>query len=114
MNRERLMILQETLRTTKTYDQTEFFRCGTPACIAGHAIAEFSEDGPDGTDYDYQAADLLGIDTTQGVDLFDAEPYYSIYDDDHVVAPTQEEAAAAIQSLLDTGIVTWPSRKEEE
>ena len=45
MNRERLAILQERLRTTKTYDQYQFFKCGTPACIAGHAIAEFSECG---------------------------------------------------------------------
>lgn len=37
MNKENLRKLIETIRESETFDMKEFTKCGTPACIAGHA-----------------------------------------------------------------------------
>ena len=120
MNREKLVQLQDTLRGTDTYDQVKYFHdCGTPACIAGHAHALFvGEQFPifDEDDALENIVSTLGIDTPEAQALFRAHPYrhggpeWGIEE----YVPTKHDAIAAIQSLLDTGKVTWPDPPKEE
>lgn len=76
--------------------------CGSPACIAGHAIAMFGAPS-DFNQHNIRgdAQKLLGLDVTTASDLF-----YGV-DDIDLDAITPKEAAEAIYKLVETGTVDW-------
>ena len=114
MNREAIKELIEILKKTNTFDQTRFFNsgnpCGTPACIAGHALAMrgfiyymtspgmcVHPSAPDSRFFiNEQAAEILGLDSWDAEELFSPWPDVSKYD-----------AVATLERLLDTGRVEW-------
>ena len=132
MNIERLKILKETVLQSESFDQEKYFwslgkqdkdnfgkvrfACGTPACVAGHAIALFSK-APAKVPGDYvsyptidpetEAAELLDISDLNASILFDEDPYWET----EQWGATKEQAAGAIQSLIETGRVKWPGSK---
>ena len=81
--------------------------CGTPACIAGHALALAGRwgGGVEGSTEDHPvglAAKWLGIDKDTRALLFDSQPrgYATNY-------PTKEDAVATLRHLAETGDVVW-------
>ena len=121
MNIERLKELQQILLDSETYDQGRYFSsdvysalgyeagkplaCQTPACVAGHAVFHFGDkDFDPATETITEVADrVLGLDNRQSADLFRGFPFGDVTWD----KATVQDAVAAIQSLIDTGIVTW-------
>ena len=101
------------------YCQKEFvYACGTPACVAGHVLAEagydfseFQEGGrrvildPDGVRVDTAEAARkeLGIPSHAASDLFAMHPL-------GVRCPTPADAAACLRRLAETGEVQWTER----
>lgn len=77
--------------------------CGTPACIAGFAIATYGTgDHFFSNDPSALAADLLNIEMYVACDLF------HVYSSNKVMSQiTPSEAAATLRHLATTGEVDW-------
>ena len=111
MNKTNILKLADHIERLEPeeYDQRVFEHdCGTPACIAGHA-ALCSMRGW-GTLFKYHPTPILsarkwlGLDSTQTSLLFAAFPL-------NVNAnPTQQDAAATLRHLAETGEVVWRHR----
>ena len=112
------------------------YECGTPACIAGWALALFSPEAiklPNGNydvsnvpgaDYDAAgaAAELLGIAVDDGYALFTPEFYVEDEDDwdadykaneygnDEFISPRR--AANTLRRLAKTGVIDWNGWEE--
>ena len=97
------------------YDQSRyFFDCGTPACVAGHALAEvggysYSEgvlrDKNGGVCHpEDAAAKELGLGAGVATDLFEGCPYGNQV---YAKTPTAADAAACLRGLAETGEVQW-------
>ena len=111
MHSLRLREIQTILKTSKSFNQTQYwsdFNCGTPGCIAGHAYVMYSPI-TDVTPIDLHDKVMTILDLTdrQADELFAPRPYgWS----SGSLSATSEEAIGAIQSLIDTGVVKWPER----
>ena len=63
MNKERLRELKQIIWKSHTFNMDGFFNyCGTPSCIAGHAIAEWGITDHDNPGYFRQFAEIMEID----------------------------------------------------
>ena len=103
MNRTNILQLANYIEQLepKEYDQSCFVHdCGTPACIAGHAIDLAGQWSYNAAVWD--AVEWLGLDNDQGHALFDPIPL-SPDDKD----PTTQDAAATLRHLAETGEVDW-------
>ncbi len=73
--------------------------CGTAACVAGYAVAQYDPglwlDGYD-DDVEKRARELLGLDEDEGDQMF-----WSNYD------ATREQAAAMLENYVKTKVVKW-------
>ena len=120
MNTENILKLANLIEFSETYDQTCFKHlCGTPACIAGHAVilagGRLSPSSYDnGLCLDQHggrsharvvAKEWMGLNERQANDAFDPCPYSWDHD------TTPQDAAAMLRHLAETGKVEWP---EEE
>ena len=110
MNTGNLNMLAEIVRNSDTYEQRWYrHRCGTPACIAGHACAAASMGGvlPEEGLLIYSAAvDWLAIDEETAASLFNAFPLMDREEKPEGLA-TNEEAAEVLRHLAETGNVDW-------
>ena len=137
LNRENIRKLATVVENSETYDQ-RFIKwgdislearahllgeavagsahpCGTPACIAGHAIAmQADDDMQDDLDklvvsWLDLAADWFGFrHKGYAMNLFDA---YPLVIDGIEYSPTPEIAAETLRHLADTGEVDWHRAK---
>ena len=124
MNIERIRTLAAHVRTledTKQSDPDGFHQgwwthvCGTPSCVAGHAVALFEGTDAKGRIEKFteegavraRACALLDIDPEQGETLFDSKPY------GQGAAVTAQEAAGTLDRLAETGRVVWGRRGAE-
>lgn len=99
MNTERILKLADVIEESETYDQTQFFHpCGTPGCIAGHAVTMLGSDekGPNTSEI---AREELGLDEVQATALFFVWPF--------TINPTAKQAATVLRHLARTGEVDW-------
>ena len=88
------------------YDQEDFFHdCGTPSCIAGHAV--FHRDYAIALNRSVYtiARDQFGISSTAAKQLFHGAPYGV-----EELPPTPAEALGVLDHLIETGEVKWPIR----
>ena len=128
LNKERLEALADAIEVSETYNQRNWHnRCGTPACIAGHAVFMWPENvvltiGKDRFTeprYDIAFADItpeqyrdlwidgwddaaiaiLGLEEEDADILFDGSPMAEDV--------TNAHAAYTIRDFLDSGIVDW-------
>ena len=125
-----ILALADDIEASESYDQNHFFNlCGTPGCIAGHAVARrgytMDEDGllacppyctsPDGYDVpiEHMAGVIIGVHGELAARLFDGEPRDG--DGDRIVfagtaltdGPSPQEAAEVLRHLAKTGVVDW-------
>lgn len=84
------------------FELPDYHSCGTPACIAGHAIAMFG-DQKDFNQHNIKrdAQDILGLEASTATDLFYGTDDIDLYE------ITPMEAAEAIYKLVETGEVDW-------
>ena len=108
MNTDHILKLAEHIEQLdpSEYDQSqlEHPRCGTPACIAGHAVWLAGWWGRLPTGFGAQidfAKDWLGLSQAERYALFSAHP--DGLDD----PPTAQDAAATLRHLAETGEVDW-------
>ena len=111
MNRERLLKLAKIVETSETYDQDFFYHpCKAPACVAGHAVAEFdpkafrrvtSGSAQPRALHD-MAEELLGLTHEQSDALFSSDD-----DSGQPIYPTRYQAAETLRDLVNTGEVYW-------
>ena len=119
MNIDNIRKTIESLRASTTYDQTEYNDdCGTPACIAGHAVIDaglilktnlgYCYD-VEGVVYDIEeaAATWLGLKDECVVDLFYMYPLGG-------KTVTKEDAIKVLENLIETGEVDWSICNERE
>ena len=119
MNVDNIRTTIESLRASTTYDQTEYNDdCGTPACIAGHAVIDaglilktnlgYCYD-VEGVVYDIEeaAATWLGFGGQRVADLFSIYPLGE-------KTVTKEDAIAVLENLIETGEVDWSICNERE
>lgn len=117
MNKERILALADHIeKLPHNNDMDEagphftmsryFNPCGSPSCIAGHAICMFSDKKfEDVYDYEFnEAAEVLGLDWETAGKLFtpdasEAGKYWSQI--------TPKEAARTLRHLAETGEVKW-------
>ena len=120
---ERLLHLADVVEASDTYDQTAYFHsaddgcrtkneepgihgalCGTPGCVAGHAVSLFDSEtawDPDDRRLIHRTArDLLGLSISQAADLFDGAPLKGR-------KIGKELAAEVLRRLAYTGNVDW-------
>ena len=105
MNVKRLRQLADHIESLPTgaYDQTRYLHfCGSPACIAGHAVALFGSGRlPERIGlYSGLACDLLDLDDDKGDALFSAFPPLG-----RDARP--DDAARVLRHLAATGDVVW-------
>lgn len=104
MNRERINQLIDHLEALRPeeFNMNEFFdECGTPGCMAGHAIMMFDYSAL-GL-YENVASKLLGIGFVEGKALFLPEPH-GMYDP---YSATAKQAAHVLRHFRDTRQVEW-------
>ena len=111
MNRENIRKLIKELEITKTFNQERWaHRCGSPACIGGHAVVLDGWELVSGTHnlcikdghpgfIPLIAQRWMGIDSIQADDLFNNFPSQWI-----IVA---KDAVATLEHLLKTGEIEW-------
>ena len=112
MNRERILHLADVIEASDSYDQDHYTHpCHTPACIAGHAVAEFdpvrfAEMSAQNDFYgsDDHAADLLGLDHLQKRRLF---ALHGFLNGGTGFKPLAKDAAQTLRNLANTGEVYW-------
>ena len=85
------------------------FSCGTPACIAGHAVALFGGD-PD-LSIGEAAANALGINYEEDFHPLFEPPYPNLFPWSKI---TPAQAARCLRHLADTGDVDWDLAVETE
>ena len=106
MNKANIMRLAEHMEalTAEEYDQGQVFftstvRCGTPACVGGHAAALAGEWESARSKLEV-AREWLGLEEGQANLLFDGQP-------PGAVEPTPQDAAATLRYLARSGVVFW-------
>ena len=84
------------------------FKCGSPACIAGHAVrlARGKDYSLEGSHISLIAGKWLGINEVTKKKMFHARNYCK------TDAPTTKDAINMLKNLIETGEVVW--RKENE
>ena len=105
MNKERIIHLAGVIKTSHIYYQARFTHpWGTPACVAGHAVAEFDPAAfaDEDTDLWDRAAALLDLTPEQADALFGDED-----DEGLSISPTAGCAAETLRGLVNTGEVCW-------
>lgn len=114
MNKARMLELADFIEKSETFDQTGWFNlCGTPACIAGHAVVcsgkwisyregSVINDAGEIETVGRAASDWLELLRSQAVDLFDADPFESFYPES-----TAADAAATLRRAAETGEIKW-------
>ena len=107
MNVENLRKLRAAIAKSETYNQMEIFHgCGTPACLAGHAILLMH--GHDISEYFREWGGLalmsaeawLGLTPRQSAEMFTPHPL-----GDRTV--TKEDALDMLDRAISTGKVLW-------
>ena len=146
MNLTNIERLAKAVETSETFWQEAWFTkskiemeqnlCGTPACIAGHAMdIIYSDKGKDVRtrnendvcrNITYTVSAWLGIEAAAGETLFTADPFELVYDlevepyvdedfyygdwlreRDIYAHVTEEQAAWCLRNLAKTGKVDW-------
>ena len=116
MNTENILKLADHIEglDPSEYDQSVFMHdCGTPACIAGHAVFlagswdEVSEDEESEYLTPCIASRWLGLRIPKAHELFDSDP---VHLDE---TPTPQDAARTLRHLAETGEVVWSHRRED-
>ena len=110
MNKENILKLADHIErlAPEEFNQRVFAHdCGTPACIAGHALALAGRwgGGVEGSTEDHPiglAAKWLGIDKPTRALLFDTQPHG--YATDY---PSKEDAVATLRILAEHEVVAW-------
>ena len=82
------------------------FSEATAACLAGHTVTLFMDAAVATTNIGAAAAELLGLDENQALDLF--QPSRELRD-----CVTPEQAAGTLRFLAVTGRVLWPTRSDK-
>ena len=118
MNRTRVLALAEYIEYSDSYSQSNWFHaCGSPGCIAGHAIALFRTrkhyvnewvKKPPPRNAAGEAKRYLGLNDEQSNTLFDGYPFSPYLNG----KPSRYDAAATLRNLAATGKVEW--RKIDE
>ena len=114
MNIENMRKLRDVIAESETYDQGRFFHeCGTPACLAGHAVILSKADAPVLSDWKNAhgehiarcAASWLGITDGQSIGMFAGEPFDGEPCDDR--SATKRDALAMLDRAIETGRIEW-------
>lgn len=106
MNIQRMRELADVIEKSETYDQTIYVNdCGTPACIAGHAVAHFAGHNnlvSPSESIANRAQKLLDLTWVQVELLFNAYPDWSSSTMPTTkMSATKEEAAAELRRMAD-------------
>lgn len=117
MYKERILALADHIEKLPHIDDIEearphftmsryFNPCGSPSCIAGHAICMFSDKKfEDVYDYEFsEAAEVLGLDWETADKLFTPS---ALDTGKHWPQITPKEAARTLRHLAETGEVKW-------
>ena len=104
----------ESLKASTTYDQQIYQKpCGTPGCIAGHAVIDagfflcpededcFNEEGSS-YEIEYTASKWFGLEEDEAYKLFSMHPMIK-----YGKMATKEDAIAVLENLIETGKVDW-------
>lgn len=87
-----------------------FDYCGSPACIAGHAVHMFSDEPNKRIHFDLirkRAQDLLGLDLSECYELFNVNGRDVLY------TTTPKHAAATLRHFAETGVIDWEYTKTQ-
>ena len=118
MNRERILQLADYIEGSESYKQSSWFNsCGTPGCIAGHAVVmkekyegfdKLYPNNPPKKHFAKTAQKFLDLSDKQSLYLFDGYPFNFGY------RPTGRDAAKTLRYLAETGEVFWFTEDEYE
>lgn len=101
MNKDRLMKVREVVKTSPTFQMDRYAHdCGTPACVAGHAIVMFHEGDIRVSQYKGTAQKLLGLSSDEADWLF-----LGMFSQKPLGEVKRREVIAAIDHLLAGGPV---------
>lgn len=102
MNKDRLMKVREVVAVSPTFQMDRYAHdCGTPACVAGHAIVMFHEgELLPVSHYKGTAQELLGLSSDEADWLF-----LGMFSQKPLGEVTREAVIAAIDHLLAGGPV---------
>jgi hypothetical protein len=108
MNREKIEKLIKVLEKSETYNQATYVNeCGTPACIAGHAVMMEEDDPNDFIGGFFLAAQqILGLSLTDASLMFHETIVYD-YELRKYADITKEMAIDMLKRFLETGQVEW-------
>ena len=120
--------VRDAVAKSKTFNQERWYNeCGTPGCIAGHAVAcaegwtvrdrgadlplydRFVPVDPSGyiLDWDDAGAEILDLDKETADSLFSEDPLSSER------SVTRVEAVRAIENVIETGSPCWSEIQED-
>ena len=117
MNKANILKLAEHLDTLSCehFDQECFAYCGSPSCVAGHAVSLSGQwlvrvNGRSLLDGEGIAVAREWLDLTfqQSNELFAAHPYGVLAEN-----VSARDAAATLRHLAETGEVVWSHRRED-
>ena len=105
MNTDKILRLADFIEASETYNQATYFNiCGTPACIAGHAVALFIGIGNYPFNMWGTAMHLLGFDSHTAAKVFNPRD----------PEPTAKEAAEMLRFLVEYKTVRWGEKAQQE
>ena len=125
MNIDNIRKTIESLKASTTYDQTDYNHiCGTPACIAGHAIVDagyifsspsgiiINQNG-DKAQLNKVISEWFGLSDAYLFDITRAAPLGRDNQGEYIHVP-KEYAIAMLEKLIRTGVVDWDAINKKE
>ena len=125
MNIDNIRKTIESLKASTTYDQADYNHpCGTPACIAGHAVVDagyifssktgivINKNG-DKVLLDKVALDWFGFSDPYLFDITRPGPLGKDSQGEYIHVP-KEYAIAMLEKLIRTGVVDWNAINKKE
>lgn len=111
MNKDRILQLADIIEQSASFDMNYFFvpfvdtenDCGTPACIAGHAIHHFQGVNNTVLPFTRHAAFLLDLDREHAAILFGTHDYVDL--DMDLITPAV--AASHLRNIAAGGSYEW-------
>ena len=114
MNVENIRKTIEAIRVSNSYSQDRFVHCGTPACIAGHAVVAcgwklhpsleiITRDNVPPWEFhgiEQTAKEELGLTDLQATELFAGSPLFDR-------EPSKQDAIDTLEHFLETREVEW-------